>query len=66
MADLFKGSVSEIDYKKEAIGEVRDVEVNPVAAALAAATEAQKPSMVSPGMLKLWFIVGIGKLHTLC
>lgn len=61
MADMRKGSVDEIDVKKEAIGEVHHVEVNSAGAALAAATEAQKPSMVSPGMTKLWLIVGIGK-----
>lgn len=67
MSDYSKEFVEQIDIKKEPIGEVRDVETNPASAALAAVTEAQKPSMWSPGMLKLWFILGIGKrimLHT--
>lgn len=52
--------LEEVDMKKP-VGEVRNVEVNPASAALVAATEAQKPSMWSPGMLKLWCILGIGK-----
>lgn len=60
MVDLRKSSVEQVD-EKESIEGVRNVEANPAAAALAAATEAQKPSLVSPGMLKLWFIIGIGK-----
>ncbi|KAK5938049.1 hypothetical protein PMZ80_009638 [Knufia obscura] len=59
MAEPLKYSSEHIDIKKEAIGEVHDVEVNPAGAALAAATEAQKPSLVSPGMLKLWMIISI-------
>jgi len=62
MSDLYKGSVEEIDVKEEAFGKTHDVEVNPAAAALAAATAAQKPSMVSPGMIKLWLILGIGEI----
>ncbi len=62
MADTDKGStVEEIDGGKETIGEIHDVEVHPAAIALAAATEAQKPSMISPGMIKLWLVVGIGE-----
>lgn len=62
MSDTHKSYVEEVDEKKEFVGDVRNVKVNPAAAALAAATEANKPSLVSPGMLKLWFIIGIGYL----
>lgn len=55
-----KGSLEEVDLKKPT-GVVRNVEANPASAALTAVTEAQKPSMWSPGMLKLWCILGIGK-----
>ena len=58
MAMSDKGSVEYID-EKEGNEATRNVEANP-AAALSAATEAQKASLVSPGMLRLWFIVGIG------
>lgn len=57
MADDRKPSIDEIDLQKEAIGEVHGVETNPAAAALTAATEAQKPRMFSRGMIKLWLIV---------
>ena len=57
MADDRKPSLEEVDLQKEAIGEVHGVEANPAAAALAAATEAQKPRMFSSGMIKLWLIV---------
>lgn len=57
MADDHKASVEEIDLQKEAIGEVHGVEANPAAAALAAATAAQKPRMFSRGMIRLWLIV---------
>ena len=62
MANKTEGSIEEIDIKKESFGEVHDVEVNPAAAALAAATEAVKPRMFSPGMVRLWMILGIGYL----
>lgn len=38
------------------------VEVNAASVALAAAIEAQKPSLLSKNMLKLYFIMGIGYL----
>ena len=57
MADPRKPSIEEIDLQKEAIGEVHGVDAHPAAAALAAATEAQKPRMFSRGMIKLWLIV---------
>ena len=60
MSDSDKRSVHQIDDKKDVVGDVHEVDVNPVAAKLAAATEAHKPSLVSPGMLKLWMIIGIG------
>lgn len=53
MADDRKPSADE-----EAAGSVRDIHANPASAALAAATEADKPRMFSPGMIKLWLIVG--------
>lgn len=56
----YKGSIEEIDIKGP-IGEVRNVEANPASAALTAATETYKPSLCSPGMLKLWCILGIGR-----
>lgn len=54
-----KPSFEEVDHdlEKEAIGEVHGVEANPAAAALAAATAAQKPRMFSRGMIRLWLIV---------
>lgn len=61
MAGMHKSSVEQID-EKQAFGELKNVEVNPAAAELAAATEFNKPSLASPGMLKLWFIVSIGYL----
>lgn len=57
-----KASSEELDLKKEARGSIHGLETNPAAAALTAATEAQKPSMFSKGMLRLWLIVGIGYL----
>lgn len=57
MSDYRKSSIEEIDEKH-----VRNVEVNPAAAELVAVTEANKPSLVSPGMIKLWVIVSIGYL----
>ena len=59
MADTLKSSVEEVDIarEKEAIGSVHGVDANPAAAALAAATEANRPRMFSKGMLKLWLIV---------
>ena len=59
MVDMRKPSVDEVDLQKEAIGEVIGVEANPAAAALAAATEAQKPRMFSRGMIRLWLIVSV-------
>lgn len=50
------------DEKPAAVGETREMEVSFVSAALAAAVEEQKPSMVSKNMLKLWWIMGIGYL----
>lgn len=60
MADDRKPSADEVDLanEKEAAGSVRDIHANPASAALAAATEADKPRMFSPGMIKLWLIVG--------
>lgn len=60
MSDSGKNSVEQIDEKRNVIGDVHQVDANPAAVRLAAATEAQKPSLVSPGMLKLWSIIGIG------
>ena len=57
MSDYRKSSIEEVDEKQ-----VRNVEVNPAAAELVAVTEANKPSLVSPGMIKLWIIVSIGYL----
>lgn len=59
MADGQKPSVDEVDlaHEKEATGSVHGVDANPAAAALAAATEANKPRMFSRGMIKLWLIV---------
>jgi hypothetical protein len=59
MADERKASADEVDlaHEKEAYGSVHGLEANPAAAALAAATEAQKPRMFSKGMIKLWLIV---------
>lgn len=60
----YKSSTYEVDIK-EPIGEVHNVDTNPAAAALTAVTEANKPSLWSPGMLKLWCILGIGMhFHT--
>ena len=59
MADYHKSSLEEVDFQKEAIDDVRGIEAHPAAAALAAATEAQKPRMFSRGMIRLWLIVGI-------
>jgi hypothetical protein len=54
-----KPSSEEVDHdlEKEALGAVHGVDANPAAAALAAATEAQKPRMFSKGMIRLWLIV---------
>lgn len=59
MADAHKSSVEEVDiaHEKEAVGSIHGVDANPAAAALAAATEADKPRMFSKGMIKLWLIV---------
>lgn len=61
MSDHRKSSVDEID-EKENVGHVRNVEVNPAAAELVAATQVNKPSLTSPGMIKLWIIVSVGYL----
>jgi hypothetical protein len=55
-----KPHVDEVDLatEKEAAGSVHGVDANPAAAALAAATEIEKPRMFSKGMTKLWLIVG--------
>jgi hypothetical protein len=45
------------DLEKEPLGAVHGVHANPAAAALAAATEVQKPRMFSKGMIRLWLIV---------
>ena len=57
MADNGKAFIEDMDLQKEAIGEVHGIEANPAAAALAAATEAEKPRMFSKGMIRLWLIV---------
>jgi hypothetical protein len=57
MAENRKSSLEELELQKEAIGEIHGVEANPAAAALAAATAAQKPRMFSRGMIRLWLIV---------
>lgn len=59
MADDRKPSADEVDLarEKEAVDSVHGVDANPAAAALAAATEANKPRMFSKGMTKLWLIV---------
>ena len=48
--------INDVGGKKEATS-VRDYEVNPAAAALAAATNNQKPPLFSKGMIRLWVIV---------
>ena len=60
MANNLKASVEEVDHAraKDDI-HTRSVEVDAVAAGLAAANEAFKPSLFSKGMLRLWGIVWI-------
>lgn len=59
--DPEKSYVERTEVNRASVGTIRDVEVHPAAAALAAATEAKKPSLVSPGMLRLWMVIGIGE-----
>ena len=48
------------EYESKPAGEVR--EVTAASIALASAVAAKKPSLTSPGMLKLFFILGVGYL----
>jgi hypothetical protein len=57
MSEKRDSSIEEADFKTQAHHEVHAIDANPAAAALAAATEAQKPRMFSKGMIKLWLIV---------
>ena len=62
MADNYdeKSSVREYETHNEPFGEVKEVKTASVA--LAAAVVARKPSLLSPGMLKLYFILSVGYL----
>jgi hypothetical protein len=55
-----KPTVQELDTTTEPLGDVK--EVNTASVALATAVAARKPSLTSRGMLKLYFILGIGYL----
>jgi hypothetical protein len=62
MADKYdeKSSVQEYETHNEPVGGVK--EVTAASVALAAAVAARKPSLLSPGMLKLYFILSVGYL----
>ena len=60
MADLKDQNGSTQEYESKPAGEVR--EVTAASVALASAVAAKKPSLTSPGMLKLFFILSVGYL----
>ena len=60
MADLKDQHGSTQEYESKPAGEVR--EVTAASVALASAVAAKKPSLTSPGMLKLYFILSVGYL----
>ena len=55
-------SIEEVSLRTQSTGDERSVEANPAAAALVAATEAEKPQMFSPGMIKLWSLLAVSYL----
>lgn len=60
MADFKDQHGSTQEYESKPAGEVR--EVTAASVALASAVAAKKPSLTSPGMLKLFFILSVGYL----
>ena len=60
MADFKDQRGSMQEFESKPAGEVR--EVTAASVALASAVAAKKPSLTSPGMLKLFFILSVGYL----
>ena len=55
-----KPSFDEVELDKTPVRDVK--EINTASVALAAAVEEKKPSLTSPGMLRLYLIIGVGYL----
>jgi len=55
-----KSVLEQVETQNEPVGKVREVRAASVA--LVTAVAAQKPSLLSPGMLRLYFILSVGYL----
>jgi hypothetical protein len=55
-----KSVLEQVETQYEPVGKVREVRAASVA--LVTAVAAQKPSLLSPGMLRLYFILSVGYL----